>query len=169
MTDLASARALTRTMAEPWAQQSRQAVRSSTAFDLLDRNPGNEAIREEVRDLITPDFRTKLVEAREGLLRQLAPANDAELEVMLGDLTRTIALIGGNKTPAQCEEWMRAALMEFQGLPYSLVGPAIADARRTISFSNQFVSAVIASIQGPMAKLIAEAEAIDQLLQIAEA
>lgn len=87
---------------------------------------------------------------------------------MVADLTRAIALIGGNKTPAQCEEWIRAAIMEFQDLPWSLVGPAIAEARRTVSYSNQFVSAVIATVQAPLAKLQAEADAIDRLLEIAE-
>ncbi|QTH19647.1 hypothetical protein HRJ34_14825 [Rhizorhabdus wittichii] len=118
--------------------------------------------------MITPDFRTTLVEAAAGIARELAPPSDHEADLLVVELSRAIALIGGNRTPEQINEWQNAAADELEQFPWSLIATAIADARRRVRYAGDFVPTVIAAIEEPMRRLVAEADAIDRLLQISE-
>lgn len=169
MTDPAAARGLTiQTPADPMARASRQAVRCSNVAALVERNPGNQDIREEVRELINPDFRTTLDEALAGVQAELALPDDREKDELVVELTQAIRLLGGQMSAAHRDEWIDAAANELEPFPWSLIQPAIADARRTVRASWDFVPTVIAAIREPLAKLTSEAEGIAELIEIAE-
>lgn len=66
------------------------------------------------------------------------------------------------------DEWIDSLTTELMAFPWSLVRPAVAEARLTIFSPSAFLSHVVSMVRGPMTRLVAEVDAIDALLQIAE-
>lgn len=88
---------------------------------------------------------------------------------MVVELTRFLAIAAGGWTPAQKNEWRDAVMAEFADLPYLLVKPVLAEARRRVQYPGALVTWVFGEVEPKMKRLQTEKAAYTRLLEIAHA
>jgi hypothetical protein len=114
-------------------------------------------------------MRDRVVLALRSTNLELTCTGPAEEEGIIADLTRFSAIAAGGWTKAQKDEWRDAVLAELVDLPYLLVQPVLAEARRRVQFPGQLVTWIFAEVEPKMKRLHTERATYERLLEIADA
>lgn len=113
-------------------------------------------------------MRQLLPSAIAGLEREARrPLSEGEIEALMKELGRYIAITGTSMGADERQEWISCAAVELATLPMSLVMPAVVAARRREPWPNKLVAAVFALAEEKAARLDGEAEKLRRLAELA--
>ena len=141
-------------------------VAQSNSCALLENGADDNTIRAKLD--VPPAL---IATAHQGWLVESCPVSDmpdADLERFISfDIGGFLKLTMGRYSPQAQKEFSNQVMMEFAHIPFSLLEPAIAEARRKISFPERLVPFVFEFVEARMAKLRAEGERLEKLMRIA--
>lgn len=100
--------------------------------------------------------------------RPLAEMSDQAVEALIDDeIGGFIRLTMGRYTPEARREFSDQLLVELAAVPYSLLGVAMAEARKRISYPERLVPFVFEFVEHRFERLRAEGERLGALVRIA--
>lgn len=138
----------------------------SNACTLLENGIADEEIRE--RFDIAPDVLSLAYAGWSNEAYPLCVAEDAAVEALIeNEIGGFLKLTMGRYSSQAQKEFCDQLMVEFAEIPYSLLGPAMAEARRKISFPERLVPFVFDFVEARMNKLRAEGEKLERLMGIA--
>jgi hypothetical protein len=145
------------------AQQAKQLVISSIAFDLVRA----EAPEEEVRAALLPEIRSALPVALRAIAQELAPGGPEDHDHIALSLGRQIGLLKAGLAAEHKEDWMGVAFAELGDLPPDMVIEALRTVRRKARFEGDVVPLVLEIVEPQVARLNTERKHVERLLEIA--
>lgn len=158
--------ATTQTPEDAWARASRLDARRSSVFDLVERNLDSSETREEVATAMTPALRETFSRALRGVRAELAPPDDTEQEVLVVELTRVIALLGGGWPAEQRSEWIEVVLTELTSLPAGHVATAVSEAMRKVRYASDFLPTVVDRVEELASRARAEQATLTKIAEM---
>ena len=163
-------RPTTSTPAVDLGHQNRLAVQRSPAFELLNGNLPTPTVMGAVAKLLDPPAIAQVRSALRSTNIEMTPGTaDVEAASLTADLMRFGAIAAGGWTASQKAEWQKAVLDELAPLPFLLVKPALAEARRRVQFPSALVTWVYEQIEAKLKRLQTEKACYERLLEIADA
>lgn len=141
------------------AQQARQLVVSSTAFDLVRAAaPDNE-----VRASLSQDVKAAIPVALRGIRQDLATGGPADHEAIVVSLGRQIGLLKAGLASEHKEDWIGLAFSELACWPPDMVLEALRDVRKRARFEGDVVPMVLEIVEPKVQRLQTELKHLERL------
>jgi hypothetical protein len=145
------------------AQQAKQQVVSSTAYDLARAG----APVEEIRRALLPDVRRALPAALMEVREELIPAGPEDLDKIVMALGRQIGLLKAGLATEHKDDWISIATEELCVLPANMVLEALREVRRKARYEGDVIPGVLEIVEPRVSRLLTERKNIECLLEIA--